>query len=112
IALTLSGGIISVENNTKEYVAIDKVSYYYRGQIYTMDVNVSMPAQSIKNIGAVNDFNVPARALAYHNINKSYAEGLMIDYGFSVGYKKGSSGALNTLYSINKSSLYELITNR
>lgn len=112
IALTLSGGMISVENNTKEYVAIDKVSYYYRGQIYTMDVNVSMPAQSIKNIGAVNDFNVPARALAYHNINKSYAEGLMIDYGFSVGYKKGSSGVLNTLYSTNKSSLYELITNR
>jgi hypothetical protein len=114
--ITLQGDNISFTNKTGEYLKIDAISMYYKDYVATKALNdetIELPpfAHTIEPMSIYRFIDERVTLLSsYQCITADEAKKLTIDFGFAIKYRFADNNKVNTLYKLQKYSLYGLAT--
>ncbi len=114
--VNLQGDNISFTNKTGEYLKIDAISLYYKDYVVTRTLNdetVELPpfAHTTEPISIYRFIDERVTFLSsYQCITAGDAKKISIDFGLAIKYSFVDNNKVNTLYKLQKYSLYGLAT--
>lgn len=109
IQVSLTGKIISLVNNTSNYISLDALSLYHNSNILTKDnYDIEIPPNGVKTLN-LNVFNLKTLQSDYYNLTQKRANNEVVDFGFALKYTITEENKHKSLYKTKKYKLADII---
>ncbi len=110
ISINLNGNAISMTNSTSNFITIDSISFYYNGNISTVNqLNRELPPESDVNVFRLSSLQIDWSKLNFKEVTRNTASSHKIEYGFAVKYRIANTGKGKTLYRVKSYMMSDLI---